>query len=712
MKKTSPLLSEFASPSLDQWRTEVERLLKGAPFAKKMFTRTWEGISVRPMYTEDDTRDIPWRESLPGQPPFVRGNHAAGYHAAPWLVAQEHICPTCEAFNVAVRESLSRGQTAVNLIFDLASKQGQDPDQAPGDEVGMRGTSVSSLADLAVALEDIDLAEIPLIIQSGGSALPTAAMVVALIRRREGDLSRLQGCLGSDPYSGIGRLGCIKASVDQVHDELATLTKWIAEHAPKARTLPVFERSWHDGGADLALSLGLTLSSAVATLRAMEARGIPLETAAPRFQFNLEVGTDFFMEMAKLRALRLLWSRILTASGVPAADTGTFIHTRTARRSQTVLDAHVNMLRVTTGAMSAVLGGTDSLHVSPFDAVDRLPDNFSRRIARNVQLILAAECHLDQVADPAGGSWYVDSLTRDLADAAWKKFQAAEAAGGMLKILESGWAQEQITAAAAARAEGYATRKHVLVGTNMYPDPAAVARPIVEQDCERLKMQRSRSVAEQRTSETQEAHMLVLARLEKLMDCPDDQLFERLVDAAEAGATLGEFTGVIRDDSTAVPDAIVVPLRRDAEPFEKLQARRLAVQEKHPAAARVFTACLGDYARYMPRLEFARGFLQVGGFEITGVDFHTDSQAAAAAAVADGARTVVLVGLDETYADQAADLARALSEGPEPPLVLLAGAPGEGESDLREAGVSAFIHMRSNVLTELNSVLDKMEEQS
>ncbi len=712
MKKTAPLLSEFANPSMDQWRAEVERLLKGAPFAKKMFTRTWEGISVSPLYTEADTQDIPWRDSLPGQAPFVRGNRAAGYHAAPWLVAQENISATCDAFNAATRRSLTRGQTAVNLVFDLASKLGKDPDQVTNCEVGLQGTSVSSLMDLAVALEDIDLARYPLFIQSGGSALPVAAMVVALIRSRDGDLTQLRGCLGSDPYSGLSGQGQIMTSVDQIHDELATLTKWMAVQAPEVRTLPIFERSWHDGGADLALSLGLTLSSAVATLRAMEARGIALETAAPRFQFNLEVGTDFFMEMAKLRALRLLWSRILTASGVPAADTGTFIHTRTARRSQTVLDAHVNLLRGTTGAMSAVLGGTDSLHVSPFDAVDRLPDRFSRRIARNVQLILAQECHLDQVTDPAGGSWYVDSLTRDLASAAWQKFQAAEAAGGMPKVLASGWAQQQVAAAAAERAEGYASRKHVLVGTNMYPDPAATPRPKGEVDCEQLRGQRSAALAGQRQSETQEAHMLVLARLEKLMDCPPEVLFERMTDAAEAGATLGEITGVLRDGGDPGLDTEPVPLRRDGEPFEELVSRRAAVAEQQPAAGRVHTVCLGDYARYMPRLEFVRGFFRVGGFEVTGDEFHTEPQAAVGAARADGARTVVLVGLDETYAAQAAAVAQALSEGPEPPLILLAGAPGETETELRGAGLSGFIHMRSNVLTALNSVLDKMEGQS
>jgi len=712
MNKTAPLLSEFATPTLDQWRQEVERLLKGAVYTRKMFTRTWEDIAVAPLYTEADTSDIPWRDSLPGQAPFVRGTRAGGYHEAPWLVAQEHVCPTCEEFNNSMVQALQRGQTAVNLILDHASRVGHNPDQVAAVEVGRRGTSISSLADLATALEGIDLARYPVFIQAGGAALPVAAMLVALVNRRGGEVGKLRGCLGNAPYSGLARLGCISTSVDQVYDELAVLTRWIAEHAPGMRTIPVFEGAWHGGGADLALSLGLTLAEAVAALRALEARGLDPAAIAPRFQFNLDVGTDFFMEMAKLRALRLLWSRILTASGVAPQNTGTYIHTRTARRSLTVLDPYVNMLRVTTGAMSAVLGGTDSLHVSPFDEADRLPDEFSRRIARNVQLILSHECHLEQVTDPAGGSWYVESLTRDLAEAAWAQFQAVEQAGGIAEVLASGWAQQKVAAAAAKRAEAYALRREIQVGTNKYPDSAAPPRPVESQDSQLLYRRRTEAVARQRTSASQEAHLLVLARLEKIMGCSDDLLFESAIAAAEAGATLGEFVGVMRNDAGPAPEVTPIALRRDAEPFEILRARQAAAQEQDPAAGRVFAVCLGDFAAYMPRLDFAREFFQVGGFAVSGDEYFQDSQAAVPAARASGARTVVVVGLDATYTEQAATVVRELADGPEPPFIFLAGAPGEQETALREAGLTEFIHVRSNVLDVLNSLLEKMEGRS
>lgn len=706
------LLHEFAEPSLQEWRQEVERLLKGAPFARKMFTRTWEGITVNPLYTGADTADLPWLDSLPGQAPFVRGNRPDGYHEAPWLVAQENRRPTCEEFNRDLLHALQRGQTAANLIFDYPSRLGQDPDQAAGGSVGLRGTSVCSLADMKTALADVDLASCPIIMQAGGAALPATAYLVAMVRAGGGDVASLSGCVGCSPCAGLASLGRISTGLAAVRRESAILTRWAVDHAPQLRTLPVSETPWHDGGADLALGLALTLAEAVAALRDMEAAGLPLDVTAPRVQFNLSIGTDFFMELAKVRALRLVWSRLLTAAGVAPEYTRTFIHARTARRCLTVLDPHVNMLRATTAAMSAVLGGVDSLHVEPFDAVDRLPDEFSNRIARNVQLILAHECRLDQVTDPAGGSWYVEKLTSDLAAAVWEKFQAVMKAGGLPEALLSGWAQEQVAAAAAQRSRDFATRRQVLVGTNMYPDPAAQPRPVPAQETPDLQRDRAAAVVAQRESQAPAAHMLVLGRLAKIMDSTDDQVFEHLVAAAETGATLSELASALRHEAGPSPVVTPIPCRRDAAPFEDLRARSVALAENDPAAARVFTVCLGDFARYMPRLEFVRGFFQVGGFTVAGDAFFTTPEEAATAARQDDARIVVLVGLDETYTTQAAAVAGALSTGPEPPTIVLAGAPGENEAALRDAGVQTFIHARSDVLAVLGDLLPGKGVQS
>ena len=705
MSNNGKLLNDFAVPDLDEWRLEVERLLKGAPFAKKMFTDTLEGLSVGPMYTAEDTRDLPWGEGLPGQAPFQRGARAAGCHAEPWLIAQELPFPTCEAFNQALRHDLGRGQTAVNLVLDRAGHEGLDPDQASCDLVGAGGTSLGSLSDLETALEGVDLAETPFFVQSGSSFLAVSAMLIALLKKQGIDGELLRGCVGSDPVFGLALEGRIPVSIEQVYDELAVQARNAAERAPALRSLPVFEDPWHEGGADSALSLGLTLASAVHTLRAMEKRGIDPAATAARLQFFVSIGSDFFMEIAKLRALRILWSDILTASGCPKEAACVPIHARTSRRTQSVLDPHVNMLRATTEAMSAVLGGTDSLHVSPFDELFREPNEFSRRIARNVQLILAHECRFDQVTDPAGGSWYVESLTRDLAQAAWEHFQVIEKAGGILKGLESGLVQKNVAAAAACRAERLATRQDVLIGANQYSDPADMPRPDPKMDHAEFHRQRSVSLEAQRTSSTQEGHLLVLAHLEKIMEAGPDRMMECMIDAASEGATLGELTGVLRHDTASDLEVEPIPLRRDTEPFENLRVRVKELGRTDEDGTRIFLACLGDVARYMPRLEFTRRFFRVGGFEVIEQGFFTDAAAAVEAARTVGARTVALVGLDDTYMKIAAGFAEGLGKLDPPPVIFLAGRA-------EVAGVAETIHAHSDVLDVLGRLVAKMGGRS
>ena len=698
-----PLLDVFATPSNDQWKTEVERLLKGAPFAKKMFTRTLENITVGPMYTGDDTRDLPGTDTQPGQWPFLRGTRPE----AGWLVAQEIPLPTAEEFNNALRSDLKRGQTAVNLVLDRAGLQGQDPDQAPASDVGAAGTSIASLPDLETALDGIDLKAAPLFFQTGSAALPVTSLLLALLEKRGFNPADLQGCLGSDPAFGLAQMGRLPLGLERLYDELAVISRWAAKNAPRLKTLPVHEDPWHDGGADSALSLGLTLASAVAKLRAMEARGIAPEEAAERVQFHLCIGSDFFMEMAKVRALRVLWSQVLAAAGCPAQAAAARIHARTSRRAQTLLDAHVNMLRVTTQAMSAVLGGVDSLHVSPFDEVDSVPDEFSRRIARNVQLLLAHECHFDQVQDPAGGSWYVEKLTADLAATAWGHFQAIEKGGGIIAALDTGRVQEMVVAVATERTARLATRRDVLIGTNQYANPTEKSRAPRVVDHAELQRKRGAAMERQRTSGAQDEHLLVLGRLEKIMDADQEQLLSTMVDAAAAGATLGELCGSLRHDTEGAREVTPIPLRREAEPFEQLRARVTGLG----AGNRVFACCLGDVARYMPRLDFTRGFFQAGGFTMVEDGFFTDAATAATAALDSRAGTVVLVGLDDTYAELAGSVVEKLSAGDDAPLIVLAGGAPEVIADLEGRGLDRSINLRSDVLDVLGATADEMGVQ-
>lgn len=704
----SRLLNDFPPPDPAAWRQEVQRLLKGASFERTMVTELGGGLAARALYTAADTDDLPWEQSLPGQPPYVRGGRAGGFKEAPWWIAQEILAPSCAEFNTALRHDLERGQTAVNLVLDHAGHRGLDPDQSAIEQVGCGGTSVASLEDLASALDGVDLGCTPLLLESGSASVTVAALLMALVRRNGVDPRQLKGCLGCDPICGLARKGQLPLALERNLDELALLTRWVKGKAPGLRTLPVYEAPWHEGGADCALSLGLTLAAAVHALRAMEAREVPPELASTCVQFNLTVGSDFFLEIAKVRALRMLWSDILAAAGCSVDSGSPFIHASTSLRTMSLLDPQVNMLRTTTQAMAAVLGGIDSLNVRPYTAASNTPDDFSRRIARNLQLILQHESHLDQVMDPAGGSWYVESLTRDLGRRAWEIFQETEDQGGIVQGLQSGWIQERVGCAAEQRARRLAVREEVMVGTNQYPLESDQECHERTQDHARLHARRKDEVSRNRKATSPEDHLLVLGRLEKIFDSPADVLMESLIDAAAQGATLGEMAEILHHDVAADEPLTPLPRIRDAEPFEKIMMATFALGRAQPHACRVFLACLGDPAQYGPRLGFARNFFQVGGFRVVQEGFFDDAEKAGEAAASNGAKVVVLVGLDETYQEMAVPTARVMAGLDSPPLVVLAGRPRDLMTELEQAGVSQFIHLRSDGPEILGKVLAEL----
>ncbi|MBU8869294.1 MAG: acyl-CoA mutase large subunit family protein [Gemmatimonadales bacterium] len=707
---SNSLLGDFPKSNLVRWEEEVKRLLKGADFAKTMVTETLEGIRVRSLYTAADTGDFSWLDSLPGQAPFVRGTKGGGYLDSPWLIAQELLLPSCGEFNEAIVKDLGRGQSAVNLVLDRAGRAGLDPDQAAIGEVGVGGTSVVCLADLEEALSGVDLTGVPLLTQSGSAALGFAALTLAFLGKNSISPELLKGCLGFDPACELVRRGSLSLSRQQAYSELAILTRWAIQHAPGLKTLPVFEDPYHEGGADSALGLGLTLAAAVQQLRGAQENGIEPADAAAHLQFHLSLGSDFFTEIAKVRSLRLLWHEVLTGIGCPEITAAATIHARTSRLTQTVLDPHVNLLRVTTQAMSAVLGGVDSLHVGPFDEVNDIPDDFSRRIARNVQLVLAEECHFEQVADPAGGSYYVESLTDELSQAAWTVFQEIETAGGLIAALGSGLVQEKVTGAAEKRAGKLAVRKMVQVGTNQYANTMETEREVRKPDPAELLEQGVARMARTQSAGNSGSVEENFQRLKAIREKDPDQVLPILAEAAKHGATLGAMMHTMGHEPGSGPTVQAIPLRRDAQPFEDLRRRVQDLGLKSPSAGRVLCACLGDFARYMPRLDFTRRFFAVGGFHVLADGFFQDAEAVALAAKASDARTVVIVGLDDTYSQQAVPAVEGLKALDPPPLVYLAGRPDGLTGPLEKAGVKEFIHARSHVLEVLNRLVDSLEE--
>lgn len=703
------LLQEFAAVSYEDWRQLVQTELKDAPFDKKMFTATPEGIKLRPIYRPEDTARLPHVNSFPGFAPFVRGSRASGYVRQPWNISQEIAFSSSREFNHAARNSISRGLNALNMVLDQATRDGHDPDWALPEQVGSGGLSVATLEDLDHALDGIDLESTSLFIRSGASAMPCAALLVALARKRKKTPTALRGCIEMDPLGVLAHQGKLPQSLDGAYREMALLTRWAAEHAPRLQTICVHSRAWHESGSNAVQELAFTLATAVEYLRATNRRGLEVDLVAPRIRFAITVGVNFFMEIAKLRALRMLWSKVASALGASPAAQPLSLHIRTSQWNKTVYDPYNNLLRATVEAFAGVLGGCDSLQVGAFDEVFRRPDDFSLRIARNTQLVLQKECHLNHVIDPAGGSWYVESLTAELAQKAWALFQEVEKLGGMEAAMRAEFPQKTVAATAAERIKSVNRRRDSVIGLNQYANPKEKPLEHPLEDARAFHQRRVRQVASYRTSLDEDQSEIVLEKLAKVVETRGADLFEACVDAVTAGATLGEVTRALRISDSPCDPIIPVRITRAAAALENLRAatdRFVTAGHERPKA---FLCNMGPLREHKARADFSRGFLSVAGYEIVSpAGFKTPLEAADAFAAAQ-APIAVICSTDDNYPALVPPLVQALRTKKPDALILLAGYPTEQQVEAcKKSGVDDFIHIRADALELLSKFHQKL----
>ena len=687
-----PLFGDFPPHTYEAWRKAIDKALKGAPFDKKLVTRTYEGIDLQPLYRLEDCKDLPQFDTLPGFAPFARAAELLGYVGKPWDVCQELPYSTPEAFNQALRADLERGQNAVNLVLDRPTRLGVDADQAETAAIGQGGVSISSLGDLEQALAGVDLEQTPLFIQVSTTAVPLAALLLALAKQRGVAPAKLRGCIGMDPLGALAREGSLPRPLERIYDSMARLTAWAAVNAPQLQTIAVQSLPYHDGGGTVVQELAFALATAVDYLRAMQARGLEVNTVAPRLRFHCSIGSNFFMEVAGLRAARMLWAKIIAAFGGDAEAQKMSIHARSSAWNKTALDPYVNMLRATVEAFAGVVGGVDSLHIAPFDEVIRTPDEFSRRIARNVHTILSEECNIPRTIDPAGGSWYVEWLTDAVARKAWSLFQQVEQQGGMYKSLQAGLPQTQVAEVAAQRAANLARRKDIFVGTNMYANLKEKPLEVPPVDAQALQQERAAALARYRaTADTGQRQ----AALDALANAGDGMI-DAAIQAASSGATLGEIARTLRAGDETGPTIQPVCIQRGAVPFERLREAAEAYAARTGSSAKIFLANMGPLSQHKARADFARGFLEVGGFEVINPDGFADAAAAAQAALDSGAPIVVICSTDPTYPELVPPLAQKLKATRPDITVLVAGYPADQVEALKAAGVDNFVYLGAN----------------
>jgi len=690
------LLGEFAPVSYEDWRTLVQTELKDAPFDKRMFATTPEGIKLQPIYRRQDIAGLPHVNSLPGFAPFVRGARVSGYLPQSWSISQEIAFANVREFNHAARNSIGRGLTALNMVLDQATRDGHDPDWALPEQVGFGGLSIATLDDLDRALDGIDLETTSLFIRSGASAMPFAALLVALARRRKKDATALNGCIEMDPLGVLAHQGKLPQSIDGAYREMVALTRWAADHAPQLQTICVHSRAWHESGANAVQELAFSLATAVEYLRASNQRQLEVDLVAPRTRFAITVGSNFFMEIAKLRALRMLWSRAISAIGGNETSQRLTLHVRTSQWNKTVYDPYNNLLRSTVEAFAGVLGSCDSMQVGTFDELVRRPDDFSQRLARNTQLVQQRECHLNQVIDPAGGSWYVESLTSEIAQRAWALFQEVEGLGGIEAAMRAGFPQKAVAEVASERIKAVNRRRDSIIGINQYANPTETPLTVPVEDAKAFHKRRVQQVASHRTSLEENQSEVVLEKLAKVVESKALELFDACVEATVSGATLGEITRAIRINDSPSPPITAVCITRAAAGLEQLRTatdRHIAAGHERPKA---FLFNMGPLREHKARADFSRGFLNVAGYEVISPLGFKSPQEAVDAFVNSKASIGVICSTDDKYPSLVPPLVEAIRAARPEAIILLAGYPQDQVEAHKKSGVDEFIHIRAD----------------
>ena len=689
-------LDEFTPPTDEEWKAACEALLKGAPFEKKMFTKTYEGITFDPMYTRKHTEDILPKGVMPGMGDYLRGVDAAGYIGKPWGIAQACDETLPAENNELLRHEHDKGATIYHIVLDTASRAGVDARQA--EAVGDTGTSVTTVEDMHVLLTGLDLAKFPLYVYAGANAVPLLALVAAARRASGEDMAEVRGIVGADPIGALAADGKLPASLDAHYDSLAAAARWATVNAPHLRTVFVRSDVYSNGGANDVQEVASVLATATAYLRALCERGLTIDEAASQIAFAFSMGANFFLQIAKLRAVRPLWAQIVGAFGGSAEAQKMRIHARPALFFKTIYDPYVNMLRNTTEIFSGVVGGIDSFESAPFDEPIRKGDEFSRRIARNVQIMLQEEFGLLQPIDPAGGSWAVETLTRQMKEKIWAEFQRIEKEGGIIAALRAGSLQESVAAVLAARFKNADLRRDRIVGNNMYPNMTETLLETRAEDTAALKAQRTADI------DAYLSDIDVKHRDEALASLRQVHSVDNAVEAALAGATIAELMTAVTEGNGAETVTAIAP-HRWSERFEALRQRTEEYKAEKNDNVKIFLANMGPIPQHKARADFTTGFLQVGAFEVLGNDGFKTVEEAADAARASGADAVVICSTDATYPEIVPALAPKLHEVLPKARVFLAGAaPKDLLETYKEAGIDEYISVRANCYEILESL--------
>jgi methylmalonyl-CoA mutase len=705
-------MAKQARPDIAQWEALAANELRGRPLAGLDWP-TPEGIAVKPLYTAADLERIeaegfPWRAALPGVAPYLRGPRATMYANRPWTIRQYSGFSTAEESNRFYRANLAAGQMGLSIAFDLATHRGYDSDhpRVVGD-VGKAGVAIDSVEDMKILFDGIPLDRMSVSMTMNGAVLPVLAGFIVAAEEQGVRQDQLQGTIQNDILKEfMVRNTYIYPPLPSMRI-VADIIEYTARHMPKFNSISISGYHMEEAGATSVQELAFTLADGLEYVRAALSRGLAIDDFAPRLSFFFGIGMNFFMEIAKLRAARLLWARLMQQfSPQNPASLALRTHCQTSGVSLTEQDPHNNIIRTTIEALAAVLGGTQSLHTNSFDEALALPTPFSARIARNTQLILAEESGVPHVVDALGGSYYVESLTHAIAAAAQGLIDEVEALGGMTKAVESGMPKLRIEEAAARRQAAIDRGKETIVGVNKYRAEEGEAAPveILDVDNAKVRAQQIARLQQVRASRDPARVAAALAALTEAAKSGEGNLLALSIAASRARATVGEISDALEKIFTrhhAATQSVIGIYGgqyHGDENFRRMQREIDKFAREEGRRPRMLVAKLGQDGHDRGAKVIATAFADIGFDVDIGPLFQTPEEAAREAVEND----VHVVGISSQAAAHKtlvpALIAALRNEGASDILVVCGGViPHQDYNFLKAAGVSAIYGPGTNI---------------
>jgi len=709
---------EFNPATLEAWTKAAQKSAPGGD-VNALNWLTPDGISVKPLYTAEDTVNLPFTNTLPGFEPFIRGPQATMYAVRPWTIRQYAGFSTAEESNAFYRKALAAGGQGVSVAFDLATHRGYDSDhpRVTGD-VGKAGVAIDSVEDMRVLFNEIPLDKVSVSMTMNGAVLPVLAGYVVAAEEQGVSQDKLSGTIQNDILKEFMVRNTYIYPPEPSMKIIGDIIEYTAQHMPKFNSISISGYHMQEAGANQALELAFTLADGKEYVKTAIAKGMDVDGFAGRLSFFWAIGMNFYLEIAKMRAARLLWTRIM--KGFDAKNPKSLMlrtHCQTSGWSLTEQDPYNNVVRTTVEAMAAVFGGTQSLHTNSFDEAIALPTEFSARIARNTQLIIQEETHITNVVDPWAGSYMMESLTQEMADKAWAIIEEVEAMGGMTKAVDSGWAKLKIEAAAAEKQARIDSGKDVIVGVNKYKLKTEDA--IEARDIDNVAV-RDGQIARLKTIKASRDTALVEAALNALTAAAESgqgNLLDLTIRAMRLRATVGEVSDALekvygrhRADTQKVT-GVYAAAYDSAEGWDALKGEINAFAEAQGRRPRVMISKLGQDGHDRGAKVVATAFADLGFDVDMGPLFQTPEECARQAIEND----VHAVGVSTLAAGHKtlvpAIIAELKKQGADDIIVFVGGViPRQDYEMLYEAGVKGIYGPGTPIPASAKDVLEQIKK--